>query len=163
MFILLLWGLVGFQISPIIKEETVGLTAEGASCGTRLNEQKWWQTPFGKSTKLKPTFSLGKENMEENNTFSFTQIDPRRYKWDEDHEYCHVTGKSHGFNDGYRISVAPNRCDGAPMNIGAHVTIKYGDQTEADFVLDALGMQLLAQSLQEIILEQFAARYIDEH
>lgn len=102
--------------------------------------------------------------MKENDSvFNFTQIDPSRYRWDEDHKYCQVTGKSHGFRDGYRIRVAPVRCDGAPMNIGAHVLITYEDQVEAEFDLDALGMQLLAQSLQEIIMEQFAARYIDEH
>ena len=102
--------------------------------------------------------------MKENEpVFNFAQIDPRRYKWDEDHKYCQVTGKSHGFNDGYRIRILPSRCNGAPMNIGAHVVITDGDDVEADFMLDALGMQLLAQGLQEIIMEQFAARYIDEH
>ena len=96
------------------------------------------------------------------NTFNFTQVDPRKFVWDEDHEYVHTMGKRHGFSDGYSILVKPERCDGAPMNLGCHILIKEGDSVEADFHLDALGMQLVAEAIQSIMVEQLSARYVED-
>lgn len=93
--------------------------------------------------------------------FTFTTVDPRNYVWDEDKEYVQTTGKSHGFRDGYRITVTPVRMDGSPMNLGCHIVVKDGDTVDADFTTDALTMQLLAESIQSIMIEQTAARMID--
>ena len=38
-----------------------------------------------------------------------------------------------------------------------------GDELEADFTLDSLGMQLVAEAIQGILIEQFAARAGKEH
>ena len=94
----------------------------------------------------------------ESPSFNFTNVDPSRFKWDEDGKYVQTTGKNHGFRDGYRIRIVPVRCDGAVMNLGCHVLITMGDEVEADFILDSLGMQLVAEAIQGILIEQFAAR-----
>jgi hypothetical protein len=88
-------------------------------------------------------------------------IDPRKYQWDEDSKYVHTMGKRHGFTDGYSLTVEPERCEGSVFELGAHVIVRDGDNIEADFHLDALGMQLLATSLQEVMIEQTAARMVD--
>lgn len=96
------------------------------------------------------------------NTFNFTQVDPRRFVWDEDHKFVTTTSKRHGFRDGYSILVEPERCDGAPMNLGCHILVKDGDSVEADVHFDSLGMQLVAEAIQGILIEQFAARYTED-
>ncbi len=100
--------------------------------------------------------------MEEKSAYNFTQVDPRRYEWDEDHKFVNTTSKRHGFKDGYSILIEPERCNGAPFNLGCHVLIKDGDRVEADFNLDSLGMQLVAEAIQGIFIEQLAARYVDD-
>lgn len=94
------------------------------------------------------------------NTYNFTQIDPSKFVWDDDYEYVQTAGKRHGFSDGYSIMVVPERCDGAPMNLGCRVIIKNDDTVEADFHLDSLGMQLISECIQGIMVEQLAARCI---
>lgn len=96
------------------------------------------------------------------NTFNFTQVDPRRFVWDKDHKYVQTMGKRHGFRDGYSILVQPERCDGAPMNLGCHIVIRDGGDVDADFHLDSLGMQLIAEAIQGIMIEQLSARYVED-
>lgn len=96
------------------------------------------------------------------NTFNFTHVDPRNFIWDEDHKYVATTGKRHSFSDRYSIMVTPERCDGAPMNLGCRILVKDGDNIEADLHLDILGMQIVAEAIQGIMIEQIAARYAEE-
>lgn len=90
--------------------------------------------------------------------FNFTNIDPSVFEWDKDGRYVQTTGKNHGFRDGYRIKIYPVRCDGAALNLGCRILITMGDEVEADFVLDSLGMGIVADAIQGIFIEQFAAR-----
>lgn len=95
-------------------------------------------------------------------SYNFTQIDPAKFPWDDDGKYVQTNGISNGFRDGYNIVVSPERLDGAPMNLGCHVTIKNRDDIEADFHLDTLSMMLIVKAISQIMTEQISARYAHE-